>query len=164
MITAARLKALFSYDKETGFFTRKIGVRGESIGEVAGTLGGDGYWQISIGPRGARKIYKAHRLAWLYVYSEWPEKQIDHINGNRSDNRWVNLREATQSQNNANAARRSDNTSGFKGVMRGRKKWRAQITVRGKNLEIGTFESPEAAHAAYVDKARSVFGEFARPE
>lgn len=117
-----------------------------------------GYVQIMID----RKVYSGHRLAWLYVYGEWPRGQIDHVNGIRNDNRIANLRESSQAQNCGNVTRHQDNKSGYKGVFKCRGKWQAQVCRDGVKRHLGTFETPEAAHAAYCDAAKQVFGEFAR--
>ena len=164
MITAEELRSLYSYSPETGDFIRLTSAYMNPAGSIAGTFDKDGYRQISIGPRKATKIYKSHRLAWLYMTGEWPKGHIDHINGNPSDNRWCNLREATPTQNVANAKRRKDNTSGFKGVCwyRKTKKWKAEIMISQKHIHLGYFDTPELAHQAYVDAAIKYFGEFAR--
>lgn len=166
MITASRLKAIFNYDPETGVFTRLIGVRGASIGSTVGTPDKDGYCQISIGARSNRKLYKAHRLAWLYMTGSWPVMDIDHINGISCDNSWRNIRLATQKLNNANSKRRKDNKSGYKGVHWYSKKetWRAQITIDGKNIDLGYFSSPKEGHEAYMAAAKREFGEYARSQ
>ena len=102
-----------------------------------------GYVLISID--GTR--YPAHRLAWLYIYGQWPNGQIDHINRNPSDNRIVNLREATVAENGHNAGLRIDNTSGFKGVHRHRnllaRPWQARIKFGSRRISLGYFETPE---------------------
>lgn len=94
---------------------------------------------------------------------EWPKKGLDHENTDPSGNRWPNLREATQRQNNGNARRAKHNKSGFKGVYWNKEKscWTAQIK-KEKSTHLGYFKTPEAAHAAYVKAAQAWFGEFAR--
>ena len=166
MITASQLKEIFNYDPKTGVFTRLIGVRGASIGSTVGTSDKDGYCQISVGARSNKKTYKAHRLVWLYMTGDWPTMDIDHINGAAGDNRWANLRLATQKLNNANAKRRKDNKSGFKGVhWHARvKMWRAQITIDGRNIDLGYFSSPKDGHGAYMIAAKREFGEYARAQ
>ena len=95
---------------------------------------------------------------------KFPIDQVDHINLDKLDNRWVNLREATNSQNQANIHAHITNTSGFKGVSwhRGVQKWRAQIERDGHSCYLGYFDTPEAAAAAYANAAQKHFGEFAR--
>jgi hypothetical protein len=106
----------------------------------------------------------AHRLAYLYMTGEWPPAGIDHRDTNRSNNRWNNLRAATQLQNSTNSSIRIDNTSGYKGVYWhiGARKWRAQIVSKGKIHLLGYFSTPQAAHRAYCEAAIRLHGEFAR--
>ncbi len=132
-----------------------------NAGRVAFTAdSGRGYRQGAIFGR----THKAHRVIWVLVYGEWPPEEIDHINGDRSDNRLGNLRLATPSQNAWNKGIYSNNTSGFKGVSwdTGTQKWAANIRVNGRQRRIGVFETAEAAHAAYRDEAANLHGEFAR--
>lgn len=92
------------------------------------------------------------------------KRQSDHINLNTLDNRRANLRIATSSENGCNRTRRSDNTSGFKGVYPCKNRWYAQISIRGHQIYLGSFKSPEDAYVAYCDAAARVHGEFARTE
>lgn len=159
MLTTARLKESLSYDPETGSFTWLIQkARRTKIGSVAGTIW-DGYIRIEIDNRS----YRAHRLAWLYMTGVWPDEEIDHKNTNRSDNRWSNLRAATHSQNQGNARRRRDNSTGFKSVQKIRGKFRAVIS-RGPRIHLGYFDTAEKAHAAYCAAAVKLYGQFARTE
>ena len=106
--------------------------------------------------------FLAHRIAWLYVVGSWPVG-VDHEDGDGENNRWRNLREATAVQNGANRGCNSNNTSGFKGVSVGSSgRYRATIQFDGKWRQIGTFDSPEEASAAYQREARRLAGEFAR--
>lgn len=126
MITQEQLKLILNYDPETGEFNWLVKPRNRaSIGGVAGHLRKNGYREISI----KGKKYYAHRLAWLYMTGSWPKEHIDHINGNPSDNRFCNLREATRSQNMHNQGVCSNNTSGYKGVCwhKSNQKWEACI-------------------------------------
>lgn len=148
MLTQMRLKELLLYDPETGVFTwLSKPNRSIRMGDVAGCMA-SGYRQIKIDGR----LYRAHRLAWLYVHGKWPADQIDHINGVRDDNRIVNLREATQSQNQQNRTANANNTSGFPGVCwsKQKRKWRSQIKLASRNKYLGIFDTPVAAHAAYL--------------
>lgn len=159
VLSTERLRELVSYDPETGVFRRRTG---RPIGKPAGYIASKGYRYIGVD----RRIYRAARLAWLYMTGEWPPEQIDHINNVRDDDRFANLRKATPSQNSANGLRYSTNTSGFKGVSQSRRDalrprpWRAEIRFKGKGYHLGFFATPEAAHAAYCDAARRFFGEF----
>jgi hypothetical protein len=155
--TADRLRQAFSYDPEQGRFTKC------RTGKIVGSINNLGYRMIWVDGR----LCTEHRLAWLYVHGEWPARCIDHINGIKHDNRIANLREATHSQNSMNVAVRPDaNSSGFKGVSwhRGAKKWRATINKSRKQIHLGFFSDPAAAHAAYAAAASKHFGEFARAE
>lgn len=153
-ITAAFLRELFHYDPETGVFTRLVTRpgKGARVGDVAGTLKPSGYLTIWI--CGANHM--AHRLAWLYVHGKWPDHEIDHIDGNRANNAIANLRDVTRSVNHENLRRaRSDNAHGFLGVSPFKGKWwKARITVNGKWQHLGTFRTPEEAHAAYLEAKR----------
>ena len=111
--------------------------------------------------------YLAHRLAWFYVYGEWPRKGLDHINRDRLDNRIANLREADHAQNVQNRGPMSNNKSGFKGVFfnpRHTQPWQAQITARGQYFNLGRYATAEEAHEAYKEAAARLHGEFARTE
>ena len=162
-ITAEHLRSILNYDPDTGVFTwrQKTGPTAK-IGAVAGGVNKRGYWYIRVG--GSKQL--AHRLAWLYMVGEWPTTDIDHLNLNKTDNRWDNLRAATDAQNKANSALYSNNLSGFKGVSRRPcgYKWRARIQVNKTLKNLGDFSSPELAHAAYLKAAEEFFGEFARAE
>jgi HNH endonuclease/AP2 domain len=130
-----------------------------SAGNIAGAKKAGDYIRISIDGR----QHLAHRLAWLYVHGRWPAALIDHINGNPADNRIANLREASRSQNQANSGLRLGNRSGLKGISRKPYgTWSAQIFYQGTKHYLGTFATPEEAHAAYREAARRLFGEFAR--
>lgn len=162
-LTVERLRALLSYDPQTGIFKWRV-TRGPSAvaGDTARSQNGNGYLRIRID---GRKYY-AHRLAWLYVHGRWPLGNIDHKDTVVSHNWIENLREATQSQNAANASRSHSNRSGFKGVSWHARaaRWAAKITVRRRDTYLGLFNTAEEAHAAYSVAAREAFGEFARPQ
>ncbi len=147
MITQARLKELVHYDKQTGLFTRVVNTRGSKAGDLAGSIKG-GYVYICVDS----KYYLAHRLAVYYVTGQWPEHQVDHKNGRGTDNRWSNLRGATPSQNQQNRRPSSNNSSGYPGVHQVARSglWVARIGSGAKRVHIGTFETAEAAYAAYV--------------
>ena len=146
-LTVEYLRSVLDYDPATGVFTWKVRTsRRVKVGDVAGCQSGHGYLRIAVQSR----LYKAHRLAWLYVYGAWPKDQLDHINRNRSDNRISNLREVTNKQNGQNASKRSDNTSGHPGAYwdKRRSKWVAQIAHNQKQIHLGYFTNIEEAVAA----------------
>ncbi len=110
------------------------------------------------------QTYHAHRICWFLYYGVEPVFMIDHVNGDPSDNRIENLREATVYNNQHNKGRQKNNVSGFKGVCwnSDSRKWQAGIKVQRKSIHLGLFNTPEQAHAAYAEAARKYFGEFAR--
>jgi HNH endonuclease/AP2 domain len=145
-----RLREVLDYDPETGIFTWKVRVSTNvPVGTVAGSLDGGSYLNIHLDGR----AYLAHRLAWLYVHGEWPVSQVDHINRIKTDNRFTNLRLATASQNAQNQRRdQRQGTSRLLGVSwnstAGR--WASRITVQGRVKFLGSFDTEEDAHAAYL--------------
>ena len=156
-LTQERLREVLSYDPETGIFKNRISRGRSRVGAIIGCMYTCGYTMIVLC---SERIY-AHRLAWFYQHGRWPKNQLDHINGNRSDNRLVNLREATNQENQMNAKIPITNTSGFKGVSwySKRQKWHAQIQF-GVNMHIGFFDSKEGARDAYESAAHKLFGKF----
>lgn len=154
-LTVDRLRVLFSYDPETGKFVRNH--KGKTGSPVSDLPNKGGYLRVRVdGPH-----YYAHRLAWLYVNGAWPKRHIDHINGDRSDNRIANLREATPAENHQNRALSRKNSSGFTGVFfdKRRKKWIASIGVNRRSKFLGSYSSPEEAAEAYA-KAKAKIHRF----
>ena len=146
-LTAEYLRSILHYDPETGIFTRKVSTSNSvKVGDAAGCPDGLGYLQITVQSR----LYRAHRLAWLYVYGEWPKLDIDHINRNRSDNRVSNLRDISRKQNLQNAGKSSNNTSGHPGVSWYKRdsKWQVKIMHNYKRIHLGYFADREEAIAA----------------
>lgn len=179
MLTQEKLKIYVKYDKHTGEFvwaTRPSSMFSESENRTkehvsamwngryaetkCGCISNTGHVHICID----RVEYLAHRLAWLYEHGEWPDKNIDHINGDPSDNRIENLRLSNQSQNGGNSKMPKNNTSGFKGVSwcKLRDKWKSYIKVSRKYIHLGYFDCPAAASFAYQIAADIHFGDFAR--
>jgi HNH endonuclease len=149
LIDAARLRELLSYDPETGVFTRKVWRGGTSrAGTVAGSNHGRGHLQASIDGR----LYFLHRLAWLYVHGEWPRYVIDHLNGNPSDNRITNLRDVPQAFNCQNKrVTRVRKTPQLRGVKAHGLRFTANISVNNRPRYLGTFNTPEEAHSAFLE-------------
>lgn len=142
----AYCRANFHYDPLSGLFVRIRTAGGQPAGTIAGSLDRQGYVIIEI----AGRDYRAHRLAWLVAYGEWPADQIDHRNRVRNDNRLCNLRAVSQGENNRNSPGRA--VSGYKGVSwnKSNQKWCARIKISGKQHFLGLFDDPRDAHAAYL--------------
>jgi hypothetical protein len=172
-LTAARLRELLAYDFMSGVLTwRARPVRpgtertanswnAKYAGCVAGCVHGSGYLQIKIDYRS----YRAHRLAWVFQTGTWPKDQIDHINLDKADNRFCNLREATPPQQGANRCTQSNNKSGWKGVAwdKRKRKWQVAIRNGGKHpVHLGYFDKPQHAAAVYHAAALWFKGPFTR--
>ena len=150
-LTAERLRALLSFDVDNGAFTRKIAFPGYRAGTIAGSV--DHYGYITIMVDG--KHYKAHRLAWLYEHGEWPIPEVDHIDGDKLNNRISNLRVSSSRMNaeNKRAAKRT-NKLGVLGVSLKHGKFLAQIQVKGVKVHLGYFRTQELAQIAYLQAKR----------
>jgi hypothetical protein len=139
------------YDAETGLFTRKKSSRGAKIGDIAGWKEPDGYVRITF--NGFR--YCAHKLAWFYVTGAWPDEEIDHIDGVKSNNIYKNLRKANRSENRQNMRTASSrNKSGLLGVSTQKNGYISTICINGTSKYLGFYKTKEDAHAAYL-KAKS---------
>ncbi|MGE8941060.1 HNH endonuclease [Leptospira interrogans] len=158
MATQERLKQLADYDPTTGVFTAKK-TRGKSKeGQELGTLRQDGYRAIMIDG----KWYKAHRLAWLYVYGAFPDGLLDHRNRDRQDNRIANLREASYVENSVNAEVRSEHT-GIYPVSRNKGTgFQVYVFKNGKNVSLGTFDDLQKAVELRSRVANDLYGEYAK--
>lgn len=137
--TIKEIEEQLSYNPETGVFTWIQTEQKRWIGKEAGSINSAGYRQISL----KNSVFYAHRLAFCYMTGNWPEKQIDHINGNRSDNRWSNLREVSHLVN-------SQNRKG-KGVTLIKRGWKAQLTVNYQCKNLGCYATEEEAYAVYLE-------------
>lgn len=175
-ITQAFLNETFSYDGETGLLTWKArprehfsserswkGANVQCEGKVAASTGKFGVNIYRI-VRVDHVLFLQHRLVWMLVHGHWPSVLLDHENGDGTDNRIRNLREATFTQNHANRKYQGKNPSGLKGAFFHKKgqRWTSRIGVNGELLHLGMFDTPEEAHAAYMVAAEKHFGEFAR--
>ena len=161
LISAERLRQVLAYDPQTGLFTWLERLTNKiQVGDVAGHVDpSTGYRRIGVD----NVCHHAHRLAWLYVYGCLP-LHVDHIDGDQSNNKIANLREATVSENMRNTRIRSDNKSGIKGVSWDRRdsKWYAYIRVHGRSYALGRYDSLPAAREARLAGERKYHGEFAR--
>ena len=134
-ISQERLKVLVTYDEKTGVFTwnTTLGSRARAGGAAGGIDTSTGYHQIRLDKR----LYYAHRLAWLYVHGYFPEHEIDHINRDKTDNSISNLREVSRGCNAINAGLRPNNTSGVNGVCWYRGAWNAEIRYKNRRIYLG---------------------------
>lgn len=158
-LTQKRLKELLDYIPESGEFVWKLN-RGPRIlaGSLAGYLDNKKYRVIKVD----NVQFKAHRLAFLWMNGEFPPQDVDHINRNPSDNRWLNLRHATRSQNCINKLPSNRNSSGHVGVYwsKQHKKWRAQCKVGQKQHSLGLFENIQDAFSKVSKFKRKIFGQY----
>jgi len=149
------LQTWFSYCAQTGEFTWRSSPHPRIVaGQKAGAKKSDGYVHVVL----QKQAYPAHRVAWKLHYGVDPEKQIDHINGARADNRIDNLRLATSAQNHQNRALARTNTSGYPGVYFDKKWgfWCARIRAFPERIFLGCFKTAADAHAAYVEAKKQL--------
>jgi hypothetical protein len=145
------------YNAKTGIFIWLIKPRkSTAIGEIAGMQ----TTYVRIGWK--RRLYPAHRLAWLHYYGRWPNGCLDHINGKKLDNRISNLREATSHQNNWNRGYQKNKSTKGIDYVKEDKVWRARIMIYGKRHLLGRFKTPKEAHQAYIKASKQLHVEFAR--
>lgn len=158
-LTQEKLREILNYNPATGIFLWKKKGRGRPFGKVAGTKHSTGYIHITI----CRKIYKAHRLVWLYIHGKFPEYDMDHINHIKDDNSLKNLRSCTRSENMGNQRKQINNVSQYKGVswVKEKRKWKSRIGHDNKVIHLGYFDGKEDAAIAYNKKSVELFGEFA---
>jgi len=151
---------LWEYDSSTGIITWKINKGSARVGDIAGCPATSGYRQV----RYRQRLYYAHRLAWLLYYKRWPDSTlvIDHIDGNKINNKIENLRECTIRQNKQNSTLYKNNALGIKGVrfIAERNSYVARIYLKGQAIFLGYFRTAEEARDAYNIKAEELFGAF----
>ena len=140
------LQELFSYDPKTGVLRWRVDRCGMRACGIAGSLNISGYRHVRI--HGVR--YLAHRVIWTLCTGEQPPEQIDHLDGNRSNNSWANLRASDHAKNQQNRCISSRNKSGYTGVRPSLGKWRAEIRSDGMFRYLGTYDTPELANDAYL--------------
>lgn len=157
-LSAHYVRKIFNYDPRTGEITWAVRRCGIALGQRAGFHNKDGYLRILIDGSN----YSGTKVIWLWMTGKWPI-EVDHKSLNNKDNKWSNLREATKSLNCMNRRRKSNNTSGFKGVhLLPSGKWCSRISVAGDRIELGSFTSKIDAAKAYDAAAIKHHGEFAR--
>ena len=152
---------LIDYNPLTGEMTWKEGGRGIKKGAKVGSIKSDGYIGIGTSINKKFKLLKAHRVAWFIFYKELPNV-IDHINGDRADNRIINLRSCTQQENLRNQKKRKGFTSKHKGVSwnKNMNRWQSKICINYNNIHLGYFDTEIEARDVYEEKAKEIFKEF----
>jgi len=149
MLTQEVLMQHLIYDPITGIFVwKEPRAKRCKVGDMAGTMHSRGYIHIKL----FGVCYKAHRLAFLYMTGHWPKEQVDHVNSDRSDNSWNNLRDLSPSNNqyNRRGATKSSSTGMLGASVLPSGKYRAQIKYKGKVIYLGEYHTPEEAHNAYL--------------
>lgn len=166
ILTQSELKSLLHYDPETGVFTWLVNRnRNARAGDVAGSINNRGYMRLMIN----RKTYTFHRLAFLYMTGKFPKDQVDHKDGNKTNNAFSNLRECTPSQNSCNRPKVKNTLTNFKGVTkRSNGTFTASVTFRSNGVKhtknLGTYKTAEKASTVYQKHAKKLHGKFFRPE
>lgn len=159
MLTQDLLQALFSYQPD-GQLLRKVTTNPRAPAHgYSGSPNKAGYLRTRV----LGKLYYNHHLVWFLHHGSWPSA-LDHINGNRADNRLENLRICNQQQNMRNATKRADSKTGVKGVgwREDKQKYRARIVVNGKEICLGHFVTLDEARSAVQAARTTHHGEFAR--
>lgn len=152
-MTQHRVRELFDYDAVTGALRWRCNKGRATAGSLAGYVTKDGHRRVKFDG----SEHMVHRVIWLWVTGAWPQLEIDHLNGCGSNNAWLNLREATTLINRQNQRRpRSDCALQLQGVKRHRNKFKARITVNGRQQYLGLFDSEADAHAAYITAKRQL--------
>jgi hypothetical protein len=158
-LTQKKLREILDYDPKTGLFRWRVRRSNSQVTTAAGTINSEGYRRIQIDGT----LYAASNLAWLYMTGTWPTDQTDHRNLHPSDDRFDNLREATQTQNKANSGVYRNNKLGVKGVRLHRNgRFEARLRVNGKLQYLGCYRTLDEAKAVYDAAAKREFGDFAR--
>lgn len=149
MITQEQLKQLLNYDPETGVFTSRL--KNKTVGSISNR----GYLRLNI----AKRLYMAHRIAWLYMTGQFPSIEIDHIDGCKLNNKWVNLRQVTRKQNMENTSLFTNNISGYRGVAwyKNNNKWGASVFHNGRRHFAGLYITEEEAHIAAQQLRNELF-------
>ena len=154
--TVDEIRQAFSYDPETGRLTRHRMPHRDPT-----WVSPTGYAKVNLG----KEKYRAHRLAFVLMEGRWPHDQVDHINRDKLDNRWANLREATNSTNAVNRGLQANNRTGFRGVSYHKRDqvFRARVKVNGVERQVGQFATAIEAASARDRAMRAHFGDFYDP-
>lgn len=145
------LNELLQYEPETGKLVWRVDFGNHQAGTAAAYhVGNSQRLYVNLGG----VSYSAHVLIWIMVTGQMPINEIDHIDRNAQNNRWSNLREVARRENQLNTEKYKNNKSGFRGVHRRGDRWRAIISVDGKNRHLGDFDTPEQAAAAWQAAVR----------
>jgi hypothetical protein len=154
------------YDPETGLLwwaKQGVGKRPRGIDKPIGVKNPNGYFYRVVYSGGRHRYLLNHRVAWFLYHGAWPDDQIDHVNNNRTDNRILNLRQASRVENSRNVPKRSGSISQYKGVTldKTKRKWRCRIGVDSVRKSLGYYDNEEEAARAYDKAAKEIFGEYA---
>lgn len=155
-LTADRLRSLVLYDPETGIFRWRVGRRRVAVGEIAGSVRADGRRLIRID----YERYLASRLAWMYIYGEWPSDLIDHVDRNYSNDAISNLRQATEQQNRWNAGVRRQNKLGLRNITKHKKRFMVRFFKGRTIIYRESFPSLEEAILERDRRSRVIYGAF----
>ena len=160
LISLARAREVLTYDEQTGEMRWRINRGKRAAGQVVGSPSSSGHLQTWIDG----DLYQVHRLAWLLYYGEWPALFLDHADGDRTNNKIANLRQASGSQNCANRATARKVHGSLKGAFycKSSKHWKSSITKDGQARYLGCFKTEREAHDAYCLAAKQLHGDFAR--
>lgn len=152
-----RLLATYDVNLDSGVITHRLSRGGSLAGMEAGSTNQDGYRRI----RFEKKFFVVHRVIWLVATGDWPENQIDHINGIRTDNRLINLRPANNSQNQQNKLTKLNGKAGLRGVsLLPNGRYKARIKVDRRYIFLGSYDTAESAHEAYLE-GKKIYHPFA---
>ena len=147
MLSYEEVNSILNYDKDTGSITWKKNRKESWIGKFAGSYTSAGYHELNLQKNSKRNRLLGHRVAWLLTHKRWPEKHIDHINGDKADNRIANLREVDNQENHKNMKRHVGNKSGHTGIYWSKacSKWQAYICIDSKQTYLGVFDDLDDA-------------------